>query len=69
MIFYSGNFLPFGTLAGDALVPVALDGSTDVQVFSVPFRFFESNETDIFVSISIIIYRYCLCLEVRRFHT
>ena len=50
MILYSGNFVPFGTLAGDALAPISDDGATDVQVFSVPFRFFESNETDIFVS-------------------
>ena len=67
MILYSGNFVPFGTLAGDALAPISDDGATDVQVFSIPFRFFESNETDIFVSISII--GTVFVLEVRRFHT
>ena len=44
------NFYPFGVSVGDAQVPVALDGSSPPISLFIPFQFFETSESTLFVS-------------------
>lgn len=44
------NFYPFGVSVGDAQVPVALDGSSPPISLFIPFQFFDTSESTLFVS-------------------
>lgn len=48
------SFYPFGATAGDIALPPTVDGSSDTITLSIPFPFFASLHTTLYVSYRLV---------------